>query len=79
MLLLPLFFSSLVAAGAVLDDFVAEALASNGVIKLDSKKFDLLTPPDREWSATVQLTALGANYKCTPCQQVSAAALLSIP
>jgi len=39
-------------------------------LKLDSKAYDLLTSPDRDWSATIQFTALGPSYKCEPCKIV---------
>ncbi|KAL5511853.1 OST3 [Sanghuangporus vaninii] len=41
----------------------------NGVIRLDEQLFDLLTSPKRNWSAVVQLTALGKNMRCTPCKE----------
>ncbi|KAG6850991.1 hypothetical protein H0H93_004478 [Arthromyces matolae] len=43
--------------------------ASNGHIKLDANTFDLLTSPQRTWSATIQLTALDPRRKCNPCKQ----------
>ncbi|KAG6866928.1 hypothetical protein C0991_003844 [Blastosporella zonata] len=43
------------------------AAAGNGVIKLDSKSFDLLTSPQRTWSVSVQLTAMDPRRKCSPC------------
>lgn len=46
------------------------AAAGNGVIKLDTKTFDLLTSPQRTWSASVQLTALDKRRKCAPCKSV---------
>lgn len=46
---------------------LAEA-SSDGVIRLNEETFDLLTAPKRDWSAVVQLTALGKNMKCTPCK-----------
>jgi OST3 / OST6 family, transporter family len=47
---------------------VSLAANNGGVIPLDADLFDKLTAPDRTWSATVQLTALGKVMKCTPCR-----------
>lgn len=47
------------------------AASPDGVIKLDENSWDLLTSPKREWSAVVQLTALGNTFKCAPCRYVS--------
>ncbi|KAG6909699.1 hypothetical protein DXG01_015900 [Tephrocybe rancida] len=44
------------------------ANAGNGLIKLDSNTFDLLTSPKRTWSVSVQLTAMDSRRKCTPCK-----------
>jgi len=48
---------------------VSLAANNGGVIPLDADLFDKLTAPDRTWSATVQLTALGKVMKCTPCRE----------
>ena len=48
--------------------FVSLAASNGGVIPLDADLFDKFTAPDRTWSATVQLTALGKAMKCTPCR-----------
>ncbi|KAF8077932.1 oligosaccharyl transferase subunit OST3/OST6 family [Lyophyllum atratum] len=45
------------------------AKAGNGLIKLDSNTFDLLTSPKRTWSVSVQLTALDKRRKCGPCKE----------
>ncbi|ESK97005.1 dolichyl-diphosphooligosaccharide-protein glycotransferase [Moniliophthora roreri MCA 2997] len=45
------------------------AAAGNGVIKLDSKSFDLLTSPRRNWSAAIQFTALDRRRRCAPCKE----------
>ncbi|KZS99246.1 oligosaccharyl transferase subunit OST3/OST6 family [Sistotremastrum niveocremeum HHB9708] len=50
-------------------DFIDAAASNGGVIDLTTQTFDLLTASDREWSATIQLTALGNTYKCAPCKQ----------
>ncbi|KAG5727997.1 Magnesium transporter protein 1 [Termitomyces sp. T112] len=57
---------------AVVDPFqrLSElATAGNGLIKLDSNTFDLLTSPQRTWSVSVQMTALDPRRKCTPCKE----------
>ncbi|GLB34939.1 putative dolichyl-diphosphooligosaccharide-protein glycotransferase [Lyophyllum shimeji] len=45
------------------------AKSGNGVIRLDSKTFDLLTSPKRTWSVSVQLTALDKRRRCVPCKE----------
>ncbi|KLT43845.1 putative dolichyl-diphosphooligosaccharide-protein glycotransferase [Cutaneotrichosporon oleaginosum] len=45
----------------------ASASARDGVVSLTAETFDELTSPDREWGATIVLTALPAGYKCAPC------------
>lgn len=44
------------------------AKASNGVISLDEHTYDLLTSPNRDWSATIVFSALDARRKCGPCR-----------
>jgi len=44
------------------------AAGNNGVINLDAKVFELLTSPDRDWSASIHLTALDKRRKCAPCK-----------
>lgn len=39
------------------------------MIKLDPSLYELITGPDREWNAVVQLTAMGDQFKCAPCRQ----------
>jgi oligosaccharyltransferase complex subunit gamma len=46
----------------------ALAAANDGVVKLDSALYDVITAKDREWSVAVQLTALGKEFKCAPCK-----------
>ncbi|KAK7014849.1 hypothetical protein R3P38DRAFT_2997956 [Favolaschia claudopus] len=76
MLWLPLFAFlslSLVARAASQDEarqkLVALAAAGNGVIKLDSDSFDLLTAPNRDWSAAIHFTALDPRRRCAPCKE----------
>ncbi|OCH94993.1 oligosaccharyl transferase subunit OST3/OST6 family [Obba rivulosa] len=44
------------------------AAAGNGLIKLDEHSYNILTAPNRNWSATVQFTALDNKRRCTPCR-----------
>lgn len=44
------------------------AAAGNGLIKLDSQTYDLITFPNRNWSAAVQFTALDKKRRCGPCR-----------
>jgi len=64
LLLLPLLSLAISAE----DRFISQAKANKGLVVLDSKAFEQLTAPDRTWSATIQLTALGSNYRCAPCK-----------
>ncbi|TFK29952.1 dolichyl-diphosphooligosaccharide-protein glycotransferase [Coprinopsis marcescibilis] len=43
------------------------AAAGNGLIKLDSHLYDLLTSPKRTWSASIHFTALDKKRGCHPC------------
>ncbi|KAI0006046.1 oligosaccharyl transferase subunit OST3/OST6 family [Russula compacta] len=45
------------------------AAENNGVINLDSKTFDLLTSPKRDWSASIHFTALDKRRRCGPCRE----------
>ncbi|KAI6099872.1 hypothetical protein EDD16DRAFT_1763999 [Pisolithus croceorrhizus] len=51
------------------DELVQLAAAGNGVIRLDERTFDLLTSPNRDWSAAIQLTALNPQRRCGPCKE----------
>ena len=45
--------------------------AKDGIIKLDSQSYEeLIAGSDREYSVTVMLTAMPAQFKCQPCQCV---------
>ncbi|KAJ7155947.1 hypothetical protein C8R43DRAFT_416302 [Mycena crocata] len=48
---------------------VALAAAGGGLIKLDSASFDLLTSPNRDWSASIEFTALDSRRRCAPCKE----------
>lgn len=50
--------------------FAKLAEAGNGVVKLTSTGFEEITAYDRDWSVVIQLTALGSEFKCAPCQCV---------
>ncbi|KIY43554.1 hypothetical protein FISHEDRAFT_78406 [Fistulina hepatica ATCC 64428] len=45
------------------------AAAGNGVIQLDENTYDLLTSPNRNWSAAIVYTALDKRMKCAPCKE----------
>jgi oligosaccharyltransferase complex subunit gamma len=44
------------------------AAKNNGVINLDAETFELLTSPERDWSASIHFTALDKRRKCGPCK-----------
>ncbi len=47
------------------------AAAGNGLIRLDAHSFDLLTGPNRNWSAAIQFTAMDKRRRCEPCRSVA--------
>lgn len=51
-------------------NLIAMAAQNTGLIRLNDETFDLITSPDRDWSAIVQFTALKSTYKCEPCKYV---------
>ncbi|GAA5930932.1 hypothetical protein JCM3775_000756 [Rhodotorula graminis] len=59
---------ALAAASPTLDKYRALSKKSGGLLSLSTQQFDELTGPQRDYSLTVVLTALGAQYKCQPCQ-----------
>jgi len=68
LLLLPFTLVS-AALDAEQDKLVKLAAAGNGVIKLDEATFNLLTHPERTWSAAIQFTAMDSRRKCIPCNE----------
>ncbi|KAJ7632636.1 oligosaccharyl transferase subunit OST3/OST6 family [Roridomyces roridus] len=46
-------------------------LPAAATIKLDTASFELLTSPTRDWSASIQLTALDPRRRCNPCKEFS--------
>ena len=46
------------------------ARSKAGVITLNSESYEQLLASDREYSVSVVLTALPAQFKCQPCQWV---------
>lgn len=50
-----------------LAQLISLAAQNNGVIKLNEDTFNILTAPSRNWSSTIQLTALN-SFKCLPCK-----------
>jgi oligosaccharyltransferase complex subunit gamma len=77
MLWLPLLLLAPLAALAkdAQQTLVDLAAAGDGLIRLDAQSFDLLTAPNRNWSAAIQFTALDKRRRCEPCRSV----LYSIP
>ena len=49
-------------------NFVRLAAENQGVIPLNADTFAQLTAPKRDWSATIQLTALDKKRRCSPCK-----------
>ncbi|KAI5478364.1 oligosaccharyltransferase complex subunit gamma [Pseudohyphozyma bogoriensis] len=66
---LPLLSTVSAATAATKEKFKAIAKRNNGLIKLNSASYDELVDGPRDYSVTVLLTAMGAQYKCSPCQQ----------
>lgn len=62
----------LAAKDGARQQFVKLAAENDGVVKLDTKTFDLITSPQRDWSASILFTALDKRRKCTPCRWVTA-------
>ncbi|KAJ7285817.1 hypothetical protein C8J57DRAFT_1285867 [Mycena rebaudengoi] len=74
MLVLP-FLAGLVAVACAASSDAAHkklvdlAQANGGLIQLDAASFDLLTSANRNWSASIQFTALDPRRRCEPCKQ----------
>lgn len=64
------FLSSLTLAADPAHWSKLAAKSRDGVVKLDSKTYEDILALDREYSVTVLLTAIPAQYKCQPCQCV---------
>lgn len=58
------------SANSRVDKFTALARKNGGVVQLNSALYDELTEAPRDFSVSVLLTAMGAQYKCAPCQCV---------
>ncbi|GAA5911578.1 hypothetical protein JCM6882_008044 [Rhodosporidiobolus microsporus] len=56
------------AASPQLDKFRALAKKGNGLVALNAAQYDEIVSQPRDYSVSVVLTALGAQYKCQPCQ-----------
>ena len=59
---------ALAAQDSPRQQLVKLAAANNGVINLDAETFELLTAPERDWSASIHFTALDKRRKCGPCK-----------
>lgn len=55
------------AVGSQLAKFHAIAAANEGVVPLTSALYDEITASPREFSVSIVLTAMAAQFKCTPC------------
>ncbi|KAM6500509.1 oligosaccharyl transferase subunit OST3/OST6 family [Amanita muscaria] len=65
-----LFLSLLALVAASPHQQIADLAAkSKGVIRLDADTFDLITAPKRNWSVSIQLTALDPKRRCAPCRE----------
>ena len=62
--------TALAAKSSDRDTLVKLAAQGGGIIRLDSKTFDILTAPSRDWSSSIHLTALDKKRRCTPCKCV---------
>ncbi|KAF7294920.1 hypothetical protein MIND_01030100 [Mycena indigotica] len=59
----------LAASSETHQKLVSLAAAGNGVIKLDSDTYELLTASRRDWSASIHFTALDPRRRCMPCKE----------
>jgi oligosaccharyltransferase complex subunit gamma len=50
------------------EQLVKLAAANNGIIDLDPSTFALLTSSNRDWSTSIQFTALDKKRRCGPCK-----------
>ncbi|KAJ7102575.1 hypothetical protein B0H15DRAFT_898910 [Mycena belliarum] len=67
---LPLIYALATKVDDIHQELIALAAAAGGPIKLDSSSFDLLTTPHRNWSASIEFTALHPRRKCVPCKEL---------
>lgn len=49
------------------DKWRAAAKRQGGLLTLDAAQYDELVAQPRDYSVSIVLTALGAQYKCVPC------------
>ncbi|GAA5841190.1 hypothetical protein JCM11251_003231 [Rhodosporidiobolus azoricus] len=61
---------ALALASPQLDKFRQLARKSNGLIALNSAQYDEIISQPRDYSVSIILTALGAQYKCQACQLI---------
>lgn len=57
-----------VGAQSTQDTLAKLAASNNGVINLDTRTYGLLSSPNRDWSFSVQFTALDKKRRCAPCK-----------
>ena len=68
LLSLPFALAASVSADAAYEQLVQLAASNGGLIRLDDKSYNLLTPPDRHWTSAVHFTALDPRRRCAPCK-----------
>lgn len=62
-------FATTTTYSAVHQQLIDLAAKNDGVVPLDAALFEKITASDREWSASVQFTAM--QMKCAPCRSVT--------
>ncbi|KZV64920.1 dolichyl-diphosphooligosaccharide-protein glycotransferase [Peniophora sp. CONT] len=60
---------AVVGAQSTHDTLAKLAASNNGVITLDTRTYGLLSDPNRDWSFSVQFTALDKKRRCAPCKE----------
>lgn len=59
---------SVSAISPKVDKFRALAKKNNGIVTLDAELYDEITQGARDYSVSILMTAMGAQFKCQPCQ-----------
>ncbi|BGP16760.1 hypothetical protein JCM10213_002151 [Rhodosporidiobolus nylandii] len=68
-ILLAAILPALALASPTLDKYRALSKRSGGLLSLNAQQYDeLVASNQRDYSVSIVLTALGAQYKCQPCQ-----------
>ncbi|KAG8803154.1 oligosaccharyl transferase subunit ost3/OST6 [Serendipita sp. 398] len=61
--------SSKVSQDAVHEQLIDLAARNAGIVPLDADLFEKITSKNREWSVSLQFTALSPTMKCVPCRE----------